>query len=208
MKLWFLCTKAAKQGGETPIADSRAVFNRIDPKIRERFMQKKVRYTRNYGLGLDLSWQNAFQTESKSEVEAYCRGAGIEFEWLDEAHLRTHQVCQAVASHPKTGEMVWFNQAHLFHLSNLKPEIRESLLTLFKEADLPRNAYYGDGTSIEPAVLDEIREIYRQEAVLFPWREGDMLMLDNMLIAHGRAPFVGPRKVVVGMAELFANQDR
>jgi alpha-ketoglutarate-dependent taurine dioxygenase len=207
MKIWFLCMRSAKGRGETPIADSRAVFNRIDPKTRQRFISKKVMYVRTYGHGLDLPWQNAFQTESKSDVEVYCRGADIEVEWMDNDHLRTRQVCQAVATHPKTGEMVWFNQAHLFHVSNLKPEIRESLLSLFKEEDLPRNAYYGDGAPIEPAVLDEIREIYQQEAVIFPWREGDILMLDNMLTAHGRAPFVGPRNVVVGMAEPFAGQD-
>mgnify|MGYP002814306354 CR=1 FL=1 len=207
MKIWFLCTRSATEGGETPIADSRSVFNRIDPKIRERFTQKKIMYTRNYGHGLDLPWQSVFQTESKSEVEVYCRGAGIEVAWMDGEHLRTRQVCQAVAKHPKTGDMVWFNQAHLFHVSNLRPEVRESLLSLVREEDLPRNAYYGDGTSIEPAVLEEIREIFQQEAVIFPWREGDMLMLDNMLTAHGRAPFVGPRKVVVGMAEPFSEQD-
>ena len=169
-------------------------------------MQKKVMYVRNYGHGLDLTWQQAFQTESRSEVEIYCRGAGIEFEWIDKDHLRTRQTCQAVAEHPKTGEMVWFNQAHLFHVSNLKPEIRESLLSLFKEESLPRNAYYGDGAPIEAAALDEIREIYEQEAVIFPWREGDILMLDNMLTAHGRTSFVGHRNVVVGMAEPVAAQ--
>jgi len=48
-----LCVKVA-QGGETPIADSRKVFERIDPKIKEQFIQKKIMYVRNYGEGLDL----------------------------------------------------------------------------------------------------------------------------------------------------------
>ena len=69
---------------------------------------------------------------------------------------------------------------------------------------MPRNAYYGDGSEIEKSVLDEIRELYQQEAVIFPWQEGDVLMLDNMLTAHGRMPFSGLRKVVVGMAEPFS----
>ena len=201
MKIWFFCITVAEQGGETPIADSRKVFQHIDTKIKEQFIQKKIMYVRNYGKGLDLQWENVFQTSQKLEVETYCRKAGIEFEWKDGNHLRTRQVCQAVATHPKTGETVWFNQAHLFHVSNLKPEVREFLLSIFKESDLPRNTYYGDGSPIETSILDEIREIYQQEAVTFTWRKGDILMLDNMLTAHGRMPFLGSRKIVVGMAE-------
>jgi alpha-ketoglutarate-dependent taurine dioxygenase len=205
MKICFFCVKAAEQGGETPIADSRKIFQRLDPKIKDKFMQKKVLYVRNYGDKVDLTWQNVFQTTSKSDVENYCRQAGIEYEWKDPARLRTRQVCQAVATHPKTGETVWFNQAHLFHVSSLNPEVRQSLISTFKEDDLPRNAYYGDGSTIEDSVLDEIRDLYQQEAIIFSWKEGDILMLDNMLAAHGRLPFVGSRKVVVGMAESLSN---
>ena len=97
--------------------------------------------------------------------------------------------------------MVWFNQAHLFHISSLVPEVRESLLSLLREDEFPRNAYYGDGSPIETSVLDEIRGIYNQESIRFMWQEGDILMLDNMLTAHGRMPFSGTRKIVVGMAE-------
>ncbi|MBW4457033.1 MAG: TauD/TfdA family dioxygenase [Nostoc indistinguendum CM1-VF10] len=207
MKIWFFCIKVAQQGGETPIADSRKVLQRITPKLIEQFMRKKVMYIRNYGDELDLPWQNVFQTENKAEVEDYCHKAGIDFEWKGRNHLRTRQVCQAVATHHKTDEMVWFNQAHLFHVSSLQPAVRELLLAELKEEELPRNTYYGDGSPIETSVLDEIREAYQQEAVMFPWQEGDILMLDNMLTAHGRAPFLGSRKVVVGMAEPFNNQD-
>jgi alpha-ketoglutarate-dependent taurine dioxygenase len=100
---------------------------------------------------------------------------------------------------------VWFNHAAFFHVSTLEPSIREPLLAEFPEADLPHNTYYGDGSAIEPAVLDEIRAAYQQEMVIFPWQAGDILMLDNMLTAHGRMPFMGGRKVVVGMAEEFSN---
>ena len=202
MRIWFYCVKAAERGGETPIADSRRVFQRIDPGIRQRFIEREVLYVRHYGEGLDLSWENVFQTTSRSEVEAYCRGAGIEWQWGDAGRLRTRQRCQAVATHPKTGETVWFNQAHLFHVSSLEAEVRRSLVSTVNPGDLPRNAYYGDGAEIDDSCLDEIRACYRQEAVIFPWQAGDVLMLDNMLTAHARDPYEGERRILVAMGRL------
>ncbi len=207
MKIFFFCLESAEQGGETPIADSRRVFKLLAPEIKQRFIEKRVMYVRNYSDGLDLHWRQVFQTDNKSEVEEYCRRAGIEFTWTGRDRLRTSQTCQAVASHPKTGEMVWFNQAHLFHVSNLKSEVQESFFASFQQEDLPRNTYYADGLPIEATVLDQIRNLYEQEAVIFPWEEGDVLMLDNMLTAHGRRPFAGSRRILVGMSQPYFNQE-
>ncbi len=199
-KIAFYCLQNAQQGGETPIADSRKVFQGLSNQTKELFQQKQVMYVRNYGNNLDLNWQNVFQTTEKIEVENYCHRAGIDFEWKEEDCLQTRQICPAVVEHPQTGEAVWFNQAHLFHISNLDSNVRESLLKNYQESELPRNAYYGDGSTIEAAVLAEIREVYQQESIIFSWQEGDILLLDNILAAHGRKPFTGSRKVVVGMA--------
>jgi|RhiMetdeSRZDD1v2_1073273.scaffolds.fasta_scaffold393764_2 alpha-ketoglutarate-dependent taurine dioxygenase len=203
LKIFFFCALPSTQGGETPIADCRKVFERIDPEIRRRFIEKGWMLVRNFGDGLSLSWQSVFQTEDKIAVEDYCRDAGIETEWRGD-RLQTRQARQAVARHPMTGEMVWFNHAAFFHVSTLEPSTREVLLAGLKEEDLPNNTYYGDGSPIEPAVLEEIREAYRKETVSFAWQEGDILMLDNMLAAHGRNPYTGPRKILVAMSEPFS----
>jgi alpha-ketoglutarate-dependent taurine dioxygenase len=203
MMICFFCLETAEQGGETPIADSSQVFERIDSQIRELFMKKNVMYLRNYSEGVDLPWHQVFGTTSRSAVEDYCREVGMEFEWKSGNRLRTRQTCQAVATHPKTGKLVWFNQAHLFHVSSLERQAYRSLLEEFDEADLPRNAFFGDGSPIDPHVLDQIRHAYSQEETVFTWRKHDILMLDNMLVAHGRRPYVGTRRVVAGMAEPF-----
>jgi alpha-ketoglutarate-dependent taurine dioxygenase len=207
MKIFFFCQTAAREGGETPIGDCRKVFRRLDPDITRRFAEKKWMYVRNFGDGFGLPWQVVFQTSDKSEVEAYCRKAEITCEWKDDDRLRTKQVRPAVARHPQTGEMVWFNHAAFFHVTTLDPALREGLLAEFDEEDLPNNTFYGDGTPIEPEVLERIRAAYLEEMVAFPWRRGDILMLNNMLTAHARRPFAGQRKVLVGMSDPFTRQD-
>jgi alpha-ketoglutarate-dependent taurine dioxygenase len=204
MKIAFFCVRAADRGGETPIADSRRVFQNIDPRLRGLFIEKQVMYVRNYGKGIDLTWQEAFQTNDRAEVEEHCRRAPMDWEWRGEDQLRTRQVRRAVTRHPQTGDNLWFNQAHLFHVSNLEPALRESMLSAFGEQDLPRNAFYGDGAPFSDSELDDVRAAYQESSVVFPWQEGDLLLLDNMLIAHGRNPFVGHRKIVVAMAQRFS----
>jgi alpha-ketoglutarate-dependent taurine dioxygenase len=203
MKLWFYCATAPTAGGETPLADSREVYRRVDAGIRRRFEARGLMYVRNFGGGLDVPWQQVFDTEDRSEVERYCRVHGISCEWKEDGELRTRERCKAVAKHPRTGALVWFNQAHLFHVSALEPEVREALLESVDREDLPRNVYYGDGSDIEDSVLDEVRAALDALEISRPWQNGDVLMLDNMLVAHGRMPFEGPRRIVVAMADAF-----
>ena len=196
--IFFYAAQPSESGGETPIADSRRIYAALDPALRARFESRGVMYVRNYGH-LDLPWQEVFQTEDRGRVEAFCAEAGIGFEWRDGGALRTWQVCQASAAHPQTGETVWFNQAHLFHVSSLPDAQRTALLEACGNDGLPRNAYYGDGSDIEESALDEIRCCYAEHAIAFPWQRGDLLVLDNMLFAHGRMPYRGARRILVGM---------
>jgi len=99
---------------------------------------------------------------------------------------------------------VWMNQAHLFHVSNLEPRVRERLLRMCTENELPRNTYYGDGTPIELDVLEHVREAFRSEEVAFPWQADDVLVVDNMLVSHGRRPFSGERRVLVAMSQPYS----
>ena len=204
MKLWFYCDQPAAQGGATPIADGRKVLELLDPKVREKFMQKRVTYVRNYGDGLGLDWRTAFQTDSRAGVEDYCRKASIAFEWKDDDRLRTRQVFDTIVRHPRTGELTWFEHTAFFHISSLAPAVRDSITSMFDEADLPFNTYYGDGSPIEDSVLEEIREAYRKVGVSFPWQKKDLLLIDNMLTSHAREPYVAPRRILVAMADLYS----
>jgi alpha-ketoglutarate-dependent taurine dioxygenase len=203
LRIFFFCVVPAERGGETPIADVRKVLARIPQPVRDGFERKGWRLVRNFGGGLGLPWPTAFQTDDREAVAEYCRSAGIELAWRGGDRLRTSHVRRAIVNHPRTGEPVWFNHAAFFHASTLEEGVREKLLAQFSEDDLPYQTFYGDGSPIEAPALEAIREAYRRETVAFAWQAGDILMLDNMLVAHGRNPFTGPRRIIVGMAQPF-----
>jgi amino acid adenylation domain-containing protein len=207
LKIWFYCVQAANEGGETPIVDCRKAYELLSPQLREKLATKQLMYVRNFAEGLDVSWQNFFQTTDKNEVENYCRQAGIEFEWYNHNGLVIRQNRPVLAVHPKTDKPVFFNQIQLHHISYLDTEVRESLLSIFGESKLPRNVYFGDGTPITEDEVAEIDAVYQRSHISFPWQKGDIIMLDNMLAAHGRNPFIGQRKIVVAMGEMTNSKD-
>lgn len=207
MKISFFCVTAADEGGETPIVDCRAMCAEMDPAMLDRFAHKGLLYIRNFVRGLDVPWQEFFKTTDRAEVEQRCAQAGMQIEWVGEDGLRVMQRSEAVRTHPKTGERVFFNQVQLHHPAALEPAERQAMLDLFGPDGLPRNVVYGDGSPIEDDIMAEVDRVYRKLAVGFRWQVGDLVMLENMLAAHSRAPFVGSRKIVVAMGEMIRAED-
>lgn len=201
MMIFFACARPADRGGETPLVDSRELYSRVDPSISRRFEEKGIMYMRNYGQEVGLDWTTVFQTEDRREVDARCRSTGAMPEWKEDGQLRTRAVRPAVIQHPLTGESTWFNQAQHWHLSCLEPEVRETLQASFREEDLPRNCYYGDGSTIEDSVMKEILGLYEELEVVYPWQQGDVVMVDNVLAAHARNPYQGERKILVALGD-------
>jgi alpha-ketoglutarate-dependent taurine dioxygenase len=197
--LYFFCQTAPVDGGETTLGDSRRIQQKIRPEISGLFKVKRVLYERHLKAekGFGYSWQEAFETNDKRAVEDICRETQIDFEWRANDCLRLRQVCPATLVHPETGAEVWFNQAHGFHQSALD----EETLAACRHAKEPLrlNSYFGDGSPICALMLEHVRGVLRQETVPHRWRTSDVLILDNILTAHGRMPFSGARKIVLAM---------
>ncbi|AZE60743.1 MULTISPECIES: non-ribosomal peptide synthetase [Pseudomonas fluorescens group] len=202
-KQLFFCEQPSPVGGATPVVDCRQMYLKLPVAIRERFEDKGLLYVRTFADKLDVSWQHFFKTDVRADVEARCRAAGIEWTWLDNDELQIRTPCPAIIRHPVTGEKTFFNQVQLHHIFCLDPDVREDLLALFGEQRMPRHVYYGDGSPIEDEVMALVGELYEACAVRFDWQKGDVILLDNMLAAHARDPFEGPRKIVVAMGEMI-----
>ncbi|MBD5633672.1 MAG: TauD/TfdA family dioxygenase, partial [Candidatus Eremiobacteraeota bacterium] len=203
MRINFHCVVPASRGGCTPVLDTRLLMRELDPSVVAAFREKGLTYLRNFSDGIEPSWQTFFRTTDRAAVEATCRAGGYTYEWRADGGLRMRKRTIGVAKHPVTREEVFFNQVQHHHIACLDEDTREGMRELFADDDLPRHVSYGDGSPIADETMKHIGEVYERVCVRFPWQAGDVIMLDNMLTAHARDPFEGPRRIVVAMAQMI-----
>ncbi|MBO9643774.1 MAG: amino acid adenylation domain-containing protein [Pseudacidovorax sp.] len=202
-KQWFFCELPAQAGGATPIVDCREMLRRLPVPLVDEFERRGLLYVRTFHPHLDVSWQAFYKTDVRAEVEARLDAEGVASTWLDAHTLQTRTRCPAVIVHPLTRERVFFNQVQLHHPACLDAETREDLLDVVGAERLPRNVLFGDGAPIPDETMAVIGQAYEACAVRFDWRQGDVVMLDNMLAAHARDPYEGPRRIVVAMGAMW-----
>jgi hypothetical protein len=211
MKGWarfiaFHALEVADEGGETTVCDIDLVSADLGSVV-DSFAAHGVTYQRTHHPGIDVAWQKAYRTESKAEVEEIGKRAGMQLTWLPGDILRTRHSAQG-AIRSETGASLYFSQAHLFHPANLPTPAYNSLVALLGAENLPRNAFYGDGSEIAPETIKAINESFDRNTMKMKWQVGDVLILDNMRYAHGRMPFKGKRKLHVALANLQTIPER
>ncbi|MFJ8147811.1 TauD/TfdA family dioxygenase [Streptomyces sp. NPDC096094] len=201
-RLAFYCQIQPGGGGATPVLDSAVWLNSLDDEVRQAFAGG-VRYTQNLhdGYGLGKSWQDTFETESREEVEAFLDGTGAGWEWKADGGIHVESVRPATARHPVTGVEGWFNQADQWHPAGLGDDTAAALAQILPEDELPQNVTFADGSPIPAEYVAQIRDRGLANAVDVDWRTGDVLLIDNVSLAHGRRPFTGARRVLVAMSD-------
>ncbi|MEU5731016.1 MULTISPECIES: TauD/TfdA family dioxygenase [Streptomyces] len=201
-RLLFFCEKAAETGGATPVTDAALWLESLDDEVREAFAQG-VCYRQNLhdGYGLGKSWQDTFETTDRGQAEAFLEGTGATWEWRPDGTLRISQVRPATAKHPVTGAEVWFNQSDQWHPVGLGGDTAAALAQILPPEELPQSVTFADGSSIPDEYVIQVRDRALEAAVDVDWRTGDLLLIDNMLVAHGRRPYTGTRRVLVAMSD-------
>ena len=164
-------------------------------------------------------WNQMFLTDDKKVVEKKCAENGIEFEWKENDSLRLINRTPAVIAHPQTGRKTWFNHTQVFHISasafeyehihNRQKRLKTLFYSFFTASIIPfkklfnspdeqsMNMKFGDGTVIPDAYVKHIEEVIWKNMVIFKWKKGDVLALDNFSTSHGRLPYEGPREILV-----------
>jgi alpha-ketoglutarate-dependent taurine dioxygenase len=199
-RLVFYCDIPAGTGGATTVADGARWLDSLDDRIRSDF-SGGIRYIQNLpdGYGLGRTWQATFETDDRDEVEAFLSAASASWEWT-RAGLRVTQLRPATTRHPETGAEVWFNQADQWHLATLDSGLGAELAKIVPEEELPQTVRFADGSPIPDDYVLRIRDLGLQAAVDVDWRSGDLLLIDNVLAAHGRRAFTGDRRVLLAMS--------
>ncbi|MFJ4846943.1 TauD/TfdA family dioxygenase [Streptomyces sp. NPDC088733] len=199
--MMFACLQAPDEGGATAVADAPAVLDALPAELVRRFEREGWLLTRSYNDEIGATVAEAFGTDDRAAVEAYCRANAIAFEWQPDGTLRTRQRRSAVVTHPLTGRRCWFNQVAFLNEWTLDPEVREYLLDVYGADGLPFNTRFGGGDPVGEDVVRLLNGVYEAHTVREPWHSGDLLLVDNIRTAHSREPFSGPREVLVGMAD-------
>lgn len=210
--IFFYCHIAPQEKGETIIGDARKIYQDMDPSVKDRFIQKGLKYVSRYFYKSDFmriiaqnahkSWIDVFETHDKQEVERLCRENDFQLEWTKNDWLQISQVRPASIKHPITQENIWFNQAHLY---DLNPKFLGWLkylgvkLVYSRKHTKLHDVFFADGSPIPREDLYHVMDVLDANTIAFPWQKGDVMVLDNILAMHGRATFTGKRKILTAM---------
>ena len=198
--LLVACLTPADVGGAMLLGDTRAALLTLPAHLVERFRTEGWLLERNFRPRFGLPWTMAFGTESPDEVERYCDERLIAWEWRRDGALHATQRRAAIVTHPVTGEECWFNDVAFFSQWSVDTAERNILLSAFGADGLPFNTYFGGGDLLDPDSWRRILDGYDAVLRRIPWRTGDLLLLDNILTAHGREPYVGTWEIAVAPA--------
>ncbi|GMN02141.1 TauD/TfdA family dioxygenase [Erythrobacter sp. MTPC3] len=196
-KLFFYCEIAPDSGGATPLCRSDWVLAELEkhaPGFVTRAEKEGVRYTNvmpgcdDAGSGQGRSWRSTLSVSTREEAEARLTVLGYSWEWQTDDSLRATTPALPAIRTISDGRRTFFNQ----------------LIAAFRgwadsRNDPNRAITFGDGSPITAgdmapaiAVADELTED-------LAWQAGDVALVDNFLVMHGRRPFSGKRRVLASL---------
>lgn len=196
-KLFFYCEQAAHSGGATPLCRSDILLQELTkqaPEFVAACLKLGVRYSNvmpnidDLESGQGRSWRSTLSTDDKSAAEDKLRKLGYQWEWLEQDSLRVTTAVLPAVRETDNGRQVFFNQ----------------LIAAFRGWKDTRNATeksirFGDDSAISEEAMAKAIQIGDELSFDMPWQSGDVVLVDNFLVMHGRRPFEGQRRVLASL---------
>lgn len=168
LMLWFFCAHPASQDGETTLCDGRQLFNEFSSSLKELFRNKKLKYVAHLNKE---DWQKRYKTDDIRVVEQACKSNDVQFQMNADESIDLQYICSAI--HPsRCGEYTVF-------INSLLPTKHLA----------PNKISFDDNSEISDDIVSEITEIAERLTTDITWQKGDILMVDNTRIMHGRRAF-------------------
>lgn len=191
----FLCVRPADNGGRTTLVDTRKVYERAPAVFRNQLHRFGIRYERICDGVVGRTWQQLYSTSSpdiaRRRAAAACED--LRFEGGTARITFTRPAFLSVGQ-----QHSWFNQILHWHPAALPKDVRH----LVDAGVIPsyRGCRLGNGAAISDQDIALLRDIHRDTQVVIPWGPGDVVVVDNNVLAHGRTPYEGPREHYVRLA--------
>lgn len=198
--VFFYCETPSEEGGQTPIIDSTEVYRFAKEKHPEFILKLRehgVCYIRTLPAEDDpsspigRSYKNTWNVTSKEELDKKLSAIeGCVWQWQADGSVRiTTQPVPAlrlVADHARN-----YVFQHVFANS-----IVAAYLGWQDERNDRHDALrYGNMERMPEDVLQSIADFMNAHRVMYSWKKGDIMALNNRLVMHSRHPFVGYRRV-------------
>ena len=195
--LFFFCENAADSGGATPVCRSDLTLQTLEaanPGFVEKLRKVGVKYRNsmpseaNLESGQGRSWKDTLTVGSEQEAEDKLSALGYRFNWLDDGGLSVQTPALSAVDHFGRGKDVFFNQL----------VAAAAGWTVAADDKAPRLCFGDDSPMRQEDLADAINAAYRHTVDL-NWQTGDVALLDNLKVMHGRRPFEGRRSVLASL---------
>jgi alpha-ketoglutarate-dependent taurine dioxygenase len=196
-RLFFFCETAPETGGATPLCRSDILFQQLQlvaPDFVHSCLSLGVRYSNVMPFVEDLesgqgrSWGSTLGVKSKAEAEAKLLALGYQWQWLRDDDLQVTTPALPAARELDDGRTVFFNQ----------------LVAAFRGWSDKRNQgeksiYFGDGSDISEKDMAITIELSDKLTFDLEWKAGDVALVDNFVVMHGRRPYEGRRSILASL---------
>jgi len=207
-KIAFFGNRIADEGGATTIGDMVEVSRQVPAELAAKIQKYGVRCVRNYGpkgdgLGVahhidDKPWNVGLGTDDKEEAEAICASMGIEPYWNEDGSLTVVTVTPGYNRHTKTGELIYHSNIHTHARANADFGTDNPIWDEARKHQKFHTGYLlGNGEELSVEEQQLLEGLCDAAVKRWQWQQGDIMLLDNLQIAHGRDPFKGNRDTLV-----------